>query len=73
MITGMWYTRQEQPLRIGIWYAMNGFGNMFGALTSYGMGKIEFSAFKSWRWIFILEGAASESASRLDIYWMLTS
>lgn len=49
MITGMWYTRQEQPLRVGIWYAMNGFGNMFGALTSWGMGQITVSGFKSWR------------------------
>jgi hypothetical protein len=26
IITGMFYTRREQPLRIGIWYLANGIG-----------------------------------------------
>jgi len=38
---------------------MNGFGNMFGALTSYGMGQIHSDQMKSWRFIFIIEGAAT--------------
>ena len=28
----MWYTRREQPLRIGIWYTFNGIGVAFAGL-----------------------------------------
>jgi sugar phosphate permease len=26
LITSMWYTRRQQPIRIGLWYTANGFG-----------------------------------------------
>ncbi|KAK8845623.1 hypothetical protein IAR55_006339 [Kwoniella newhampshirensis] len=56
IVTGMWYTRKEQPFRIGIWYSMNGIGNSIGALISYGMGLID-GKLESWRYIFLIEAA----------------
>jgi len=38
---------------------MNGFGNMIGALTSYGMGSIHSDSMPSYKFIFIIEGAAT--------------
>ncbi|WWC66764.1 uncharacterized protein I206_100669 [Kwoniella pini CBS 10737] len=55
IVTGMWYTRREQPFRVAIWYSMNGLGNAIGALISYGMGLID-GPMDSWRYIFIIEG-----------------
>ncbi|KAM5523975.1 major facilitator superfamily transporter [Fusarium oxysporum f. sp. phaseoli] len=46
MIVGMWYTRQEQPLRAGVFYSCNGIGLMLGGLLSFAIGQIE--GFKVW-------------------------
>lgn len=32
LITAMWYTRRQQPIRIGLWYTANGFGIAMGGL-----------------------------------------
>jgi MFS family permease len=36
LITSMWYTRKQQPVRIGLWYTANGFGIALGGLLGYG-------------------------------------
>lgn len=40
LITSMWYTRKQQPVRIGLWYTANGFGIALGGLLGYGIGHI---------------------------------
>lgn len=30
LMTGMWYTSEEQPLRLASWYCTNGIATMFG-------------------------------------------
>ena len=56
LITCMWYTRKEQPLRIGIWYLANGFGIALGGLLGYAIGHIR-GALASWRYEFLIIGA----------------
>lgn len=51
-----WYTRREQPLRIGLWYTANGLGIALGGLLGYGIGHIH-GALASWRYEFIIIGA----------------
>ena len=36
IITSMWYTRRQQPVRMGLWYTANGFGIALGGLLGYG-------------------------------------
>lgn len=36
LITSMWYTRKQQPVRMGLWYTANGFGIALGGLLGYG-------------------------------------
>jgi MFS family permease len=56
LITVMWYTRREQPLRIGLWYTANGIGIALGGLLGYAIGHIR-GALASWRYEFIIIGA----------------
>lgn len=57
VITQMWYTRQQQPIRIGIWYSGYGWGAAGGGLLGYGIGHIR-GSLPSWKYEFIIIGAA---------------
>ncbi|GLA83683.1 hypothetical protein AtubIFM56815_007888 [Aspergillus tubingensis] len=56
LITGMWYTRREQPVRLGLWYTANGLGIALGGLLGYGIGNIR-GALPSWKYEFIVIGS----------------
>jgi MFS family permease len=56
LITSMWYTRRQQPIRIGLWYTANGFGIAVGGLLGYGIGQIE-GSLASWKYEFLIIGA----------------
>ncbi|KAK7974478.1 hypothetical protein PG989_016326 [Apiospora arundinis] len=57
MIVGMWYTRDEQPFRAGIFISCNGVGSMLGGILSYGIGQIK--TFPVWKAIFLLCGGVT--------------
>ncbi|RAH70188.1 putative MFS transporter [Aspergillus aculeatinus CBS 121060] len=57
MIVGMWYVRQEQPFRAGIFYCCNGVGSMVGGLITYGIGQMD--GFPVWRAVFLICGGAT--------------
>ncbi|KAJ3957521.1 hypothetical protein N0V92_005917 [Colletotrichum tropicale] len=52
----MWYTRREQPIKIGLWYTANGIGIALGGLLGYGIGNIK-GTLASWKYEFIIVGA----------------
>lgn len=54
MIVSMWYTREQQPFRAGIFYCCNGVGAMLGGLLTYGVGQI--NNFPVWKAVFITCG-----------------
>ncbi|KAM0807689.1 putative Major facilitator superfamily (MFS) profile domain-containing protein [Seiridium cardinale] len=56
LITSMWYTRRQQPVRMGLWYTANGFGIALGGLLGYGIGNIK-GALPSWKYEFLIIGA----------------
>lgn len=49
LITGMWYKRAEQPLRVSIWYLGVGIGTIIGALSSFGFQFYTATNFYSWQ------------------------
>ncbi|CAF3659050.1 hypothetical protein FGSG_03855 [Fusarium graminearum PH-1] len=55
LITGMWYTREEQPFRHGIWFLGNAIATMMGGLLAYGIAQIG-GPLAAWRWLFIIFG-----------------
>ncbi|KAL4866583.1 hypothetical protein BDV12DRAFT_199060 [Aspergillus spectabilis] len=56
LITSMWYTREEQPIRIGIWHSGYGVGVALGGLLGYAIGHIK-GALPSWKYEFLVIGA----------------
>lgn len=48
-LTGIWYRRSEQPLRIAIWNGMNGISTIAAAAISYGLGHIESELLRPWQ------------------------
>jgi ACS family allantoate permease-like MFS transporter len=48
MITGMWYKREEQPLRHGLWFTGNSIATAFGGLLAFGIAHIT-GSFAAWR------------------------
>ncbi|OCF41073.1 allantoate permease [Kwoniella heveanensis CBS 569] len=56
LLVSRFYKREEQPLRVGLWYCCNGAGSFIGALVSYGMGHVSVNGVPEWAWIFIFNG-----------------
>ncbi|KAI4594512.1 hypothetical protein KJ359_008301 [Pestalotiopsis sp. 9143b] len=54
MIVSMWYIRDEQPFRAGVFYCMNGFGSMISGILFYGVGQAK--GWDVWRIISIICG-----------------
>ena len=56
LITAMWYTKKEQPLRIGLWYTGQGVAISLGAIVSFGLQHYTARAFTAWQIMFLLFG-----------------
>jgi MFS family permease len=62
LIVSMFYRRDEQPLRQGIWFAGNCIANIIGGLISYGIGHIG-SSLATWRVLFLILGGVTVAFS----------
>jgi MFS family permease len=69
LLTAMWYTIEEQPIRIGYWSTFLGLANSFGGLLGYAIGNVH-GSLDQWRYQFIIVGAFS-SAWGLIMYFLL--
>lgn len=48
LITGMWYRREEQPLRHGLWFTGNSAASAIGGLLAYAIAHIH-GGLASWK------------------------
>jgi MFS family permease len=64
LIVAMFYRRDEQPLRQGLWFAGNCIANIIGGLVSYGIEHIH-SPLANWRVLFLVLGAVTAAYSVL--------
>ncbi|WVQ79793.1 hypothetical protein IAT38_001893 [Cryptococcus sp. DSM 104549] len=56
-VTGMWYTREEQATRVGLWFMGVGLSQIIGGLIAYGMFLLpKNSSVEAWQFIFVLLG-----------------
>ncbi|KAH7361857.1 major facilitator superfamily domain-containing protein [Plectosphaerella cucumerina] len=61
-ITSMFWRRREQPMRMAMWYAMNGFTNCFGSLITWGLASIP-TPLKPYQVIFVVFGLVTVAFS----------
>lgn len=54
-ITASWYTRDEVPTRVGIWFAGNSLGGVITSFLAYGLGHVE-RPLQPWQWMYIVLG-----------------
>ncbi|RSM20613.1 hypothetical protein CDV31_000591 [Fusarium ambrosium] len=54
-LTSTWYTRDEMPVRVGIWFAGNSIGGLVSSLLAFGIGHIG-DHIRPWRWMYIILG-----------------
>lgn len=70
LVTTMWYKKEEQPLRTGIWYLGVGTGTILGSLISFGFQHYESDAFTSWQIMFLVVGLVTCVIGAL-VVWIL--
>ena len=58
IIFSMYYKRQEQPFRMGIWIGSAGMGYVIAGIASFGIGHIQ-GSLVSWRLMFIFWGSVT--------------
>ncbi|KAL7942779.1 major facilitator superfamily domain-containing protein [Trichoderma barbatum] len=57
-LTSTWYTRDEMPTRVGIWFAGNSIGGIISSLIAFGLGHVKDDV-HPWRWMYIVLGVAT--------------
>lgn len=55
-LTRMWYTKAEQPLRLGIWWSAVGLFSIFSGLINHSLGEMN-TALAPWKLIFLVPGS----------------
>ncbi|KAJ5960749.1 uncharacterized protein N7479_007899 [Penicillium vulpinum] len=61
LLTGMFYKREEQPLRQSAWYFGNFVAVLLGGLIAYGIGTINTSVITHWKLLFLILGAITST------------
>ncbi|KAJ7055776.1 MFS general substrate transporter [Mycena amicta] len=69
LVTGMFYTRREQTIRVGYWFLMNGFAQIVSGFISFGTLHIRTTTFEPWQWLMIMTGVITLIVS--VCYWFL--
>lgn len=57
IVTSMFYTRNEQTVRVGWWFLMNGTAQIISGFISFGTLHIRTTSFEPWQWLMIITGA----------------
>ncbi|OJJ52430.1 hypothetical protein ASPSYDRAFT_164820 [Aspergillus sydowii CBS 593.65] len=59
LITGIFYKKEEQPIRQAGWYFGNTIAALVGSLITYGIGHITSTALPEWQLMFLILGAVT--------------
>ncbi|CAI7584145.1 hypothetical protein N7533_000366 [Penicillium manginii] len=59
LLTGMFYKREEQPMRQSAWFFGNCIAVLVGGLIAYGVGNINTTAIEHWKLLFLILGAVT--------------
>ncbi|KAF8608268.1 MFS general substrate transporter [Ceratobasidium sp. AG-I] len=70
LLSTMWYTKQEQAITIGCFYAMNGLQQCVGGLLAYGVYHITGGPITSWQVLFTLLGCLTVLWGIFVFWWL---
>ncbi|KPI37705.1 putative transporter [Cyphellophora attinorum] len=61
LLTSSWYTKEESPLRMGIWHAGNIISNVISGFLAAGILEHmdNIAGLHAWQWFFLIEGIVS--------------
>ncbi|PIL25692.1 MFS general substrate transporter [Ganoderma sinense ZZ0214-1] len=69
IVSSMFYTRNEQTLRVGYWFLMNGTAQIISGFLSFGTLHIKTESFEPWQWLMVITGSLTIIVAIL--YWFL--
>ncbi|PCH43288.1 MFS general substrate transporter [Wolfiporia cocos MD-104 SS10] len=69
IVTSMFYTREEQTLRVGYWFLMNGTAQIIIGFISFGTLHAHTGSFEPWQWLVIITGLLTLITA--VAYWFL--
>ncbi|KAH7254173.1 major facilitator superfamily domain-containing protein [Fusarium redolens] len=58
-LTSTWYTRDEMPTRVGIWFSGNSVGGLLASLLAFAVGHVDGTSMRPWRWMYIILGTVT--------------
>ncbi|EIN12276.1 MFS general substrate transporter [Punctularia strigosozonata HHB-11173 SS5] len=58
LVTSMWYTKDELPVRVGIWYSATGLFTVFSGVMNYAIGHAH-GSLAPWKYMYLLAGSAT--------------
>ncbi|OQV08925.1 hypothetical protein CLAIMM_13132 [Cladophialophora immunda] len=70
VLTSIFWTRDEQPLRMCIWLGCNGLADIVGAGIAVGLGSVTNTAIRSWQLIFLVVGSIAVFLSMLSFFFL---
>ncbi|KAH7014120.1 MFS transporter [Microdochium trichocladiopsis] len=69
LVVGGWYKRNEQALRMGVWYSATGYVSVIAPLINYGLGHIS-GGLSPWKYMYLVAGSITVAWSAV-IYFFL--
>ncbi|KEF54825.1 uncharacterized protein A1O9_09267 [Exophiala aquamarina CBS 119918] len=69
LMVGQFYKKDEQALRMGIWYAASGMITLVSPVLNYGLGHIE-GSLSPWRYMYIVGGVVTTMWSAVVYFCM---
>ena len=69
LLMSIWYTTNEQPLRLEAYYSTIGIATMFSGLIGYAVGHIK-TGLQKWMYIFIIFGAISTAWGIISLLFL---
>lgn len=73
LITAMFWTKEEMPLRMSFWLGCNGLSQLIGAGMSWGLGHTNNPKIAPWQLIFLVTGLGSFVAGIVCFFCMPSS
>ncbi|KAH0586029.1 hypothetical protein H2248_007306 [Termitomyces sp. 'cryptogamus'] len=69
IVTSMFYTRNEQTLRVGYWFFMSNLAHIISGFISFGILHIKPGKFEPWQWLMLIFGLVTLIAA--VAFWFL--